>query len=388
MDSRFSVFFVLSLFDSAMIDDHQPFMRFYICVESNEVLDKAIMSLIDLGHFIRICFVENDVRGSIIKYTFHVVFSADTRTSLSRPQLTGQIPQFLYEILETIGHGSFGCVYKAHKRDTNEIVALKMIYSIDDGDEGVPSSVIREVSYLKEMDHSNIVRLLDVLDDDKILCLVLEYMDLDLKKFMTTSADIAKKNQVIKSLMHQLLDGLAYCHSQKLLHRDLKPQNLLIDCSKHILKLADFGSAREIGVPLQTYTEGEKVASLWYKAPELLLGGQKYSTPVDIWSAGCVFAELVIQQPLFDGATDFVQVIKVFSIMGKPNEETWPGVTSICDFLDSFASSEPQNLAEVVPGLEPAGLDLLSKMLCMNPEGRISASEALGHPYFDDIENP
>ncbi|CAL5407008.1 unnamed protein product [Camellia sinensis] len=297
-----------------------------------------------------------------------------------------------YEILETIGYGSFGCVYKAHKRDTNEIVALKMIYSID-GDEGVPSSVIREVSYLKEMDHSNIVRLLDVLDDDQILCLVLEYMDLDLKKFMTTSADIAKKNQVIKSLMHQLLDGLAYCHSQKLLHRDLKPQNLLIDCSKHILKLADFGSAREIGVPLQTYTEGEKVASLWYKAPELLLGGQKYSTPVDIWSAGCVFAELVIQQPLFDGATDFVQVNKVFSIMGKPNEETWPGVTSICDFLDSFASSEPQNLAEVVLGLEPAGLDLLSsnctkKMLCMNPEGRITASEALRHPYFDDIENP
>ncbi|XP_028106046.1 cell division control protein 2 homolog 2-like [Camellia sinensis] len=237
-----------------------------------------------------------------------------------------------YEILETIGHGSFGCVYKAHKRDTNEIVALKMIYSID-GDEGVPSSVIREVSYLKEMDHSNIVRLLDVLDDEKILCLVLEYMDLDLKKFMTTSADIAKKNQVIKSLMHQLLDGLAYCHSEKLLHRDLKPQNLLIDCSKHILKLADFGSAREIGVPLQTYTEGEKVASLWYKAPELLLGGQKYSTPVDIWSAGCVFAELVIQQPLFDGATDFVQVIKLFSVMGKPNEETWPGVTSIIFFL-------------------------------------------------------
>ncbi|THG19692.1 hypothetical protein TEA_014798 [Camellia sinensis var. sinensis] len=131
-----------------------------------------------------------------------------------------------------------------------------------------------------------------------------------------------------------------------------------------MLKLADFGSVREIGVPLQTYTKGEKVASLWYKAPELLLGGQKYSTLVDIWSASCVFAELVIQQPFFDGATDFVQVIKVFSITGKPNEETWPRVTSIYDFLDSFASSEPQNLAEVVPSLEPTGLDLL----CFKPE--------------------
>ncbi|KAF5948099.1 hypothetical protein HYC85_014056 [Camellia sinensis] len=176
--------------------------------------------------------------------------------------------------LLTIGYGSFGCVYKAHKRDTNEIVALKMIYSID-GDEGVPSSVIREVSYLKEMDHSNIVRLLDVLDDGQILCLVLEYMDLDLKKFMTTSADIAKKNQ---SLMHQLLDGLAYCHSQKLLHRDLKPQNLLIDCSKHILKLADFGSAREIGVPLQTYTEGEKVFSCTLFYPCLLFSFKSSQT--------------------------------------------------------------------------------------------------------------
>ncbi|KAI8005914.1 hypothetical protein LOK49_LG07G01538 [Camellia lanceoleosa] len=238
------------------------------------------------------------------------------------------------------------------------------------------------------MDHSNVIRLLDVVDNDKALHLVLEYMDVDLKKFMASSPDIAKNQQVIKSLMHQLLDGLAYCHSQKILHRDLKPQNLLIDC-KSILKLADFGSAREIGVPLHRYTEGEMVASLWYMAPELLLGSRKYSTPVDIWSAGCVFAEMVIQQPLFTGYTELTQVIKIFSIMGKPNEETWPGVTLICDFLDAFVRNEPQNLAELVLGLEPAGVDLLSKMLCMNPEGRITASEALEHPYFDDIlESP
>ncbi|CAL5407007.1 unnamed protein product [Camellia sinensis] len=199
---------------------------------------------------------------------------------------------------------SSSCVFKAHNHDTNETVALKRIYFLEKN-EGVPSSAIREVSFLKEMDHSNVIR------------------------------------------------------------------NLLIDC-KSILKRADFGSAREIGVPLQRYTEGEMVASLWYTAPELLLSSRKYSTPVDIWSVDCVFAEMVIQQPLFTGYTELTQVIKIFSIMGKPNEETWPG-----------------NLAELVLGLEPAAVDLLSKMLCMNPEGRITASEALEHPYFDDIlESP
>ncbi|XP_028084160.1 cell division control protein 2 homolog [Camellia sinensis] len=347
------------------------------------------------GHMIRDCLMRLDTTTRPVASSAGSAPAPRTnvrantgRETLRQGRVFALVPRDVqntdYEILHTtIGRGSSSCVFKAHNRDTNETVALKRIYLLEKN-ECVPSSAIREVSFLKEMDHSNVVRLLDVVDNDKALHLVLEYMDLDLKKSMASSPDIAKNQQ---SLMHQLLDGLAYCHSQKIHHRDLKPQNLLIDC-KSILKLADFGSARETDVPLHRYTEGEmrEIGRLWYMAPELLLGSRKCSTPVDIWSAGCVCAEMVIQRPLFTGYT---QVIKIFSIMGKPNEETWPGVTLICDFLDAFVRNEPQNLAELVLGLEPAGVDLLSKMLCMNPEGRITTFEALEHPYFDDIlESP
>ncbi|XP_057470752.1 cell division control protein 2 homolog isoform X2 [Actinidia eriantha] len=292
-----------------------------------------------------------------------------------------------YNIIATIGQGSFGSVDKARTNDTNEIVALKRI-NFPEVNEGVPSSVIREISLMRDMEHSNIIRLLDVVDSENTVYLVLEYMDLDLKNFINSSPNLARNPQMIKNLLHQLLRGLAYCHSFKVLHRDLKPQNLLIDTSKNILKLADFGSAREFGVPLAAYTEGEKVATLWYKAPELILGDRKYSTSVDMWSVGCIFAEMVTKNPLFAMPNVLYQMSEIFSIMGKPNEKTWPGVTSLCDFLDSYADCEPKDLAEVVLGLEPAGVDLLSKMLCMDPKRRIMAYDALKHPYFGDLGRP
>ncbi|KAH1050162.1 hypothetical protein AAZX31_08G076200 [Glycine max] len=234
------------------------------------------------------------------------------------------------------------------------------------------------------MQHRNIVRLQDVVHDEKSLYLVFEYLDLDLKKHMDSSPEFAKDPRQLKMFLYQILCGIAYCHSRRVLHRDLKPQNLLIDRSNNALKLADFGLARAFGIPVRTFTH--EVVTLWYRAPEILLGSHHYSTPVDIWSVGCIFAEMVNQRPLFPGDSEIDELFKIFRIMGTPNEDTWPGVTSLPDFKSAFPKWQPKDLKIVVPNLKPAGLDLLSSMLYLDPSKRITARSALEHEYFKDIK--
>ncbi|CAO2581883.1 Cyclin-dependent kinase 2 [Lemmus lemmus] len=199
-----------------------------------------------------------------------------------------------FQKVEKIGEGTYGVVYKAKNKLTGEVVALKKI-RLDTETEGVPSTAIREISLLKELNHPNIVktfscRLLDVIHTENKLYLVFEFLHQDLKKFMDASALTGIPLPLIKSYLFQLLQGLAFCHSHRVLHRDLKPQNLLINAEGSI-KLADFGLARAFGVPVRTYTH--EVVTLWYRAPEILLGCKYYSTAVDIWSLGCIFAEMV-----------------------------------------------------------------------------------------------
>ncbi|MCD7469508.1 Cell division control protein 2 [Datura stramonium] len=248
-----------------------------------------------------------------------------------------------YEKVEKIGEGTYGVVYKARDLGTNEIVALKKI-RLEQEDEGVPSTAIREISLLKEMQHGNIVRLLDVVHSEKRLYLVFEYLDLDLKKHMDSCPDFSKDPRVVKMFLYQMLRGIAYCHSHRVLHRDLKPQNLLIDPRTNVLKLADFGLGRAFGIPVRTFTH--EVVTLWYRAPEILLGSR---------------------------------------VVGTPNEDTWPGVTSLPDYKSAFPKWPPKDLATVVSNLDTAGLDLLGKMLCLDPSKRITARSALEHEYFKDM---
>ncbi|KAG5540550.1 hypothetical protein RHGRI_020683 [Rhododendron griersonianum] len=238
-----------------------------------------------------------------------------------------------YEKVEKIGEGTYGVVYKARDRVTNETIALKKI-RLEQEDEGVPSTAIREISLLKEMQHGNIVRLQDVVHSEKRLYLVFEYLDLDLKKHMDSCPEFSKDPRLIKMFLYQILRGIAYCHSHRVLHRDLKPQNLLIDRRTNALKLADFGLARAFGIPVRTFTH--EVVTLWYRAPEILLGSRHYSTPVDVWSVGCIFAEMVNQRPLFPGDSEIDELFKIFRVLGTPNEDTWPGVTSLPDFKSAF----------------------------------------------------
>lgn len=287
-----------------------------------------------------------------------------------------------YQKLEKVGEGTYGVVYKARCKETNQLVALKKV-RLEAEDEGVPSTSIREISLLRELPHPNIVTLHDVVHQDAKLYLVFEFLDKDLKKYMDAVGKKKMHHMLIKSYMHQLMQGIAFCHQHRVLHRDLKPQNLLID-SKGVLKIADFGLARAFGVPIRTYTH--EVVTLWYRAPEILLGGRQYGTAVDMWSIGCIFAEMVNGTPLFPGDSEIDELFKIFKMLGTPTEDTWPGVGSFKDYKSTFPQWTGDGLEKVCPDLDADGIDLLKKLLVYEPGQRLSAQKALNHPYFDDLK--
>ncbi|BGP24383.1 Cyclin-dependent kinase catalytic subunit [Rhodotorula toruloides] len=328
-----------------------------------------------------------------------------------------------YERLEKVGEGTYGSVYRCRQVHTGAIVALKKI-RLEEEDEGVPSTALREVSVLMELGQSThegakcIVKLLDVIHVDESLSLVCEFLDLDLKKYMDVAAlaaqqasggqsgtldeegnwsmsmpqqvlphDIKGKGRskrglpadLVAKFMSQLLLGLAHLHSRRILHRDLKPQNLLID--KHgNLKIADFGLARAFGVPLRTYTH--EIITLWYRPLEVLLGGRHYTTGVDVWSCGTIFAEMSTGLPLVPGDSEIDQIFKIFRLMGTPTERTWPGLKQMPDYKASFPQWRATDLRQLLPEMDDRALHLLSGMLQIDPEKRISAKHALRHPYF------
>ncbi|MBA0753884.1 hypothetical protein Gogos_000090, partial [Gossypium gossypioides] len=300
-----------------------------------------------------------------------------------------------YEKLEKVGEGTYGKVYKAKDKASGQLVALKKT-RLEMDEEGVPPTALREVSLLQMLSQSlYIVRLLCVehVDTNKNggskanLYLVFEYLDTDLKKFIDSHRKGPNPRplppSLIQSFLFQLCKGVAHCHSHGVLHRDLKPQNLLLDKEKGILKIADLGLGRAFTVPLKSYTH--EIVTLWYRAPEVLLGSTHYSTAVDMWSVGCIFAEMVRRQALFPGDSEFQQLLHIFRLLGTPTEKQWPGVTSLRDW-HVYPRWEPQNLERAVPSLSPEGVDLLSKMLKYDPAERISAKAAMDHPYFDSLD--
>ncbi|KAL2122977.1 hypothetical protein VTJ04DRAFT_3432 [Mycothermus thermophilus] len=286
-----------------------------------------------------------------------------------------------FQQLEKLGEGTYATVFKGRNRQTGELVALKEIHL--DSEEGTPSTAIREISLMKELKHENIVALHDVIHTENKLMLVFEYMDGDLKKYMDTHGERgALKPHVIKSFMYQLLKGIDFCHKNRVLHRDLKPQNLLIN-NKGQLKLGDFGLARAFGIPVNTFSN--EVVTLWYRAPDVLLGSRTYNTSIDIWSAGCIMAEMFSGRPLFPGTTNEDQIIRIFRIMGTPTERTWPGLSQFPEYKTTWQMYSTQPLSSILPQIDPLGIDLLQRMLQLRPELRISAAEALTHQWFADL---
>uniref|UniRef100_UPI00398F07DE cyclin-dependent kinase 17-like n=1 Tax=Pristiophorus japonicus TaxID=55135 RepID=UPI00398F07DE len=282
-----------------------------------------------------------------------------------------------YVKLDKLGEGTYATVFKGRSKLTDNLVALKEIRL--EHEEGAPCTAIREVSLLKDLKHANIVTLHDIIHTEKSLTLVFEYLEKDLKQYMDDCGNIMNMNNV-KIFLFQLLRGLAYCHGRKVLHRDLKPQNLLIS-EKGELKLADFGLARAKSVPTKTYSN--EVVTLWYRPPDVLLGSTEYSTPIDMWGVGCIFYEMGTGRPYFPGSTVEDQLHLIFRILGTPTEETWPGISSHEEFKAyHFPRYKAEPLINHAPRLDTDGIDLLSKLLQFEGKGRITAQQAVRHHYF------
>uniref|UniRef100_A0A2P2HXQ5 Cyclin-dependent kinase 5 homolog n=2 Tax=Hirondellea gigas TaxID=1518452 RepID=A0A2P2HXQ5_9CRUS len=288
-----------------------------------------------------------------------------------------------YERLEKIGEGTYGTVFKAKNRETQEIVALKRV-RLDTDNTGIPASALREIVFLKELHHRNIIRLLDVLHNpaDHRLTLVFEHCDQDLKRYFDClNGEIDA--DIVKSYMYQVLLGLDFCHSKNILHRDLKPQNLLINKNGDI-KLADFGLARAFGIPVRCYSS--EVVTLWYRPPDVLYGANLYNTSIDMWSAGCIFAELAnAGRPLFPGNDVEDQLKRIFKLLGTPTEESWPDMCTLPDYKPMPQYQTTISLSQVCPKLPSKGRDVLQRLLVCNPSLRINAEEAMMFAYFADI---
>ncbi|EFC50677.1 serine/threonine kinase [Naegleria gruberi] len=323
---------------------------------------------------------------------------------------TSQFQSFNYAKIEPLGEGTYGEVYKS-MGPNKQLVALKCI-KLDQLNEGVPCTAIREIAILKELKHPNVVRLVDLVHSMDQLTLVFEYCNYgDLKAYINNVAGDGKglPSRQVKNFMRQMLKGIEYCHMQSVLHRDLKPQNILVNAFSSNsssrqstnpetgnieLKLGDFGLARSFGIPVRKLSH--EVVTLWYRSIDILLGSQSYGFGVDIWSLGCIFAEMVTGKPLFTGKDELSQLASIISKTGLPISNEWPDLKQLPNYdimMNKIAKkisipsqgriSKEQFSSDILhKKLDSHGVDLLYRMLEYDPTKRPSATECLKHAYF------
>ncbi|KVI04385.1 Protein kinase, ATP binding site-containing protein [Cynara cardunculus var. scolymus] len=272
---------------------------------------------------------------------------------------------------EVLGEGTYGVVYKAIDTKTGQTVAIKKI-RLGKQKEGVNFTALREIKLLKELKDPNIIELIDAFPHKGNLHLVFEFMETDLEAVIR-DRNIVLSPTDIKSYLQMTLKGLAFCHKKWVLHRDMKPNNLLIG-PRGQLKLADFGLARIFGSPDR-------------RAPELLFGAKQYGPGVDVWAAACIFAELLLRRPFLQGSSDIDQLGKIFAAFGTPKPSQWPDMIYLPDYVEyQFVPGQP--LRTLFPMASDDALDLLSKMFAYDPKARISAQQALEHRYFSSGPPP
>ncbi|CAN4127342.1 unnamed protein product [Withania somnifera] len=274
---------------------------------------------------------------------------------------------------EVLGEGTYGVVYKAIDTKSGQVVAIKKI-RLGKQKEGVNFTALREIKLLKELKDPTIIELIDVFPHKGNLHLVFEFMETDLEAVIR-DRNIFLSPADIKSYIQMTLKGLTFCHKKWVLHRDMKPNNLLIGPHGQ-LKLADFGLARIFGSPDRRFTH--QVFARWYRAPELLFGAKQYGPGVDVWAAACIFAELLLRRPFLQGNSDIDQLGKIFAAFGTPKPLQWHDMVYLPDYVEyQYVPGQP--LKTLFPMATEDCLDLLSKMFTYDPKARISAQQALEH---------
>ncbi|OTA91606.1 hypothetical protein M434DRAFT_76059 [Hypoxylon sp. CO27-5] len=300
-----------------------------------------------------------------------------------------------YDKLNDIEEGAYGWVARAKEIKTGKVVALKRL-KIDPNDTaGLPETGLREIQILKDCTHRNIVELREVVvgDDTRRIenvFLVLEFLEHDLMSILSDMPEPFLASEV-KTLLLQLASGVAYLHDHWILHRDLKTSNLLLN-NRGQLKIADFGMARYVGDPAPPKLT-QLVVTLWYRAPELLLGTKTYGAAIDMWSVGCIFGELLTREPLLQGKTEVDELSKIFELCGIPTDESWPGFRRLPNARHlRLPKSSAANTGPVIrarfPLLTTAGCALLTNLLSLNPDQRPTAREMLQHEFFKQDPKP
>ena len=292
-----------------------------------------------------------------------------------------------YQTFELLGSGTYGRVYKARPLHMNEIVAIKQISTRCDEEIAWAEGEIR---ILQKYRHTNLLRIKEVIKETGAIYIILDYYYRDLNKHLQSIADQSIFGGVIKGLppllvksyLYQLLAGAEYLHKNGAVHLDLKPHNLLLNYTGGLV-IGDFGATLENIDPDFYPKVYKEMVTLWYRAPELLFYQLGYTPAIDIWSIGCIFAQMSNGNALFQGDSESEQLSAIFRVLGTPNNNIWPGVESYSCYSD-YAIDQAKSLVPLV-NLDPLGIDLLSQMLVYDPSKRITASQALKHKYFDEL---